>query len=132
MPDFKQRVMGVQVESVEFMPKKIDGVLCVYLLLPGGSMFMNRASPLAANDQPPVAKRGNFVFVRDGDVYVISTELAERVTEGSAYQKTPTEENQLLRQRFDDLLTKIQFLKDAKSAPATSNPAPTSTPPAKK
>jgi hypothetical protein len=68
-------------------------------------------------DKPPVAKRGNLVFVKNGDIYVISTELAERVIEGKAYKKTTAEEDQLLRQRLEDVLSKIQFTKPAPAKP---------------
>jgi len=58
-----------------------------------------------------VAKRGNLLFVKNGHIFVISTELAERAIEGKAYKKTTVEEDDLLRQRLNDLVDKIQFAK---------------------
>lgn len=113
LADFRRTFEGVRVEdSVKFLPGVLDGTLCLNLLLPGGSMFGDRVARLSL-DQIPVAKRGNFVFVRNEHVYVISTELAERVIEGKAYNKTTEEENELLRRRLDDIVSKIQFAKPA-------------------
>jgi hypothetical protein len=58
--------------------------------------------------------------VKNGVVFVVSTELAERVTEGAAYKKTPEEEDQILRKRLVDIVSKMQFPKP----PATPTPAP--------
>jgi hypothetical protein len=60
-----------------------------------------------------VAKRGNLIFVRNEYIYIVSTELAERVTEGLAYHKTTAEEDALLRQRLSDILERIQFTQPA-------------------
>jgi len=106
--DFQQRFPGSHIESAHFIPNVQSGTLLTYNLLPGGSMFSGRA--IVINDsEPPVAKRGNLVFVHNSYVYVISTELAEKVLERSAYNKTITEEDALLRQRLLDLLNKITF-----------------------
>ena len=43
----------------------------------------------------------------------ISTELSERVTEGTQYNKTPEEENQILRARLVDIIRKMLFAKPA-------------------
>jgi hypothetical protein len=123
LPDFKRSFQGVQIESATFNAKEMDGSLVAYILIPGGSMFMDRVPQLSANDPVPVAKRGNIVFVKNGYIYVISTELAERVTQGTAYKKTKAEEDQILRQRLDDIIGKIQFIQ-----PSDPKPAP---PPAK-
>jgi hypothetical protein len=112
MPDFLQRFEGSKVESARFIPPLHDGALLVYTLLPGGSMFGDRAT-LADGDKPVVAKRGNLLFVKYGHIFVISTELAERVLERSSYRKTTAEEDELLRQRLLDLLSKIEFIRPA-------------------
>lgn len=125
LADFKQNFEGVTADA-KYVPSLMDGSLIAYLMIPGGSMFMDRVAQLGGTDKPPVAKRGNLVFVRSGDIYVISTELAERVTEGKAYNKTTAEEDKILRQRLEDLVSKIQFIKPAppkSSAPAESAPA---------
>ena len=53
------------------------------------------------------------LFVKNGTVFVISTELAERVTEGSTYKQTPEQEDALLRDRLIDIANRIRFLKPA-------------------
>jgi len=52
-------------------------------------------------------------FVKNGTVFVITTELAERVTEGSTYNLTVAQENDLLKERLIDIGNKIRFLKPA-------------------
>lgn len=121
MPDFQQSFPGASAESAKYAPSIGDGSLIVYLLLPGGSMFAHKLS-FAANESVPVAKRGNLVFVRSGWVYVLSIELAERVTERSSYKKTTAEEDDLLRQRLIDLYGKIEFTKPAATAAPTDRP----------
>ena len=44
MPDFMQRYEGASVESARFIPALNDGTLLTYTLLPGGSMFADRAA----------------------------------------------------------------------------------------
>ena len=127
LPDFRQSHEGVQAESAKFVHGILDGALIAYTLIPGGSMFMHRVAGLS-EDNIPVAKRGNMVFVKNGDIYVISTELAERVIEGRTYKKTTAEEDQILRQRLEDIVNKMQFLKPAPAKPAASAPAPAPTP----
>ena len=60
-----------------------------------------------------VAKRGNLCFVKSNCVFVVSTELSERVLERSTYHKTVEEENAILRQRLLDLVEKMQFTQPA-------------------
>ena len=115
LPDFRRAFAGVTVEPSEtYLPKLFDGTLIVYTFLPGGSMFASKMPPsIDPNRKVPDAKRGNMVFVNKGFVYVISTELAERVTEGSAYSKTPAEEDLALREKLEELAQKMQFLDPA-------------------
>ena len=56
-----------------------------------------------------MAKRGNLLFVRNGHIFVISIELAERVIEGRSYNKTTAEEDEILRNRLTDIVSKITF-----------------------
>ena len=111
MPDFRQLFTGAMIESARFLPDTQGGALLAFTLLPGGSMFGDRHAVLAADEAPPVAKRGNLIFVRSGFIYVISTELAERVIEGKAYKKTTAEEDEILRLRLADILKKMEFTK---------------------
>lgn len=109
MPDFKQMYPGSSVESATFAPGLMDGALLIYTRLPGGSMFTEKASIMGNPEKAPVAKRGNLVFVHREHIYVISSELAERVTEGSAYHKTPAEEDEILHQRLADIVSKMNY-----------------------
>ena len=110
LADFKQSFEGVQIESAKFMPGTMEGALLTYLMVPGGTMFADRVPQLSVT-KVPVAKRGNLLFVRAGHVFVISTELAERAIEGKSYTKTTAEEDELLRNRLLDILSKITFAK---------------------
>lgn len=116
LADFRQTFQGVQIESAKFIPGTMEGSLLTYLLIPGGTMFADRV-PQVAGERIAVAKRGNLLFVRDGHIFVISTELAERVIEGKTYNKKTEEEDEVLRNRLNDILSKIAFAKPA--APAT-------------
>jgi hypothetical protein len=108
LADFRQTFPNARIESALFVPSMMEGSLLTHLLLPGGSMFNNRVPRISAT-QVPVAKRGNLLFVRNGHIFVISTELAERVIEGSSYSKTTAEEDEILRNRLNDILSKITF-----------------------
>jgi hypothetical protein len=109
LPDFVQRFPGTKVENPRFLPTQNDGALLVYLILPGGSMFRDRGRFSLEPANNAVAKRGNLLFLRGDRVYVLSTELAERVLERTTYAKTPAEEDEILRQRLLNLLAKIEF-----------------------
>ena len=124
IPDFKQAFEGTQIESAKFSPGLLDGALIANILLPGGTMFADKIPQYA--DRFPIAKRGNLLFVKNGYIFVVSTELAERVIEGKAYNKTTAQEDDILRQRLNDIVDKIQFAKPpaAGSAAATKAPPP--------
>jgi hypothetical protein len=110
LPDFKRFCSGTRIESAGYSVDLLDGTLFTYILLPGGSMFEDRPV-FGQSAEPPVAKRGNMVFVRNGFTFVISTELSERVTEGSRYSKTPAQEDQILRDRLVGIVKKMEFSK---------------------
>jgi hypothetical protein len=109
LPDFARAFPGCRVESVAFSPGMFNGALIAYTLLPGGSMFAGKRRIPGGEETPTVAKRGNLIFVRQGSIYVISTELAERETERSLYQKTTAEEDAILRDRLLDVARKLEF-----------------------
>ena len=113
LPDFRQVSPKTSVESASFQPDLMDGAVFAYILMPGGSMF-ELQDAFARPSTPPVAKRGNLLFVKNGFTFVVSSELSERVTEGSSYKKTPAEEDQILRARLVGIVKKMQF-----PAPAT-------------
>ncbi len=118
LADFKQTFPGVRIESAKFVPGMMDGALLTYILVPGGTMFPERVARVG-DDKPPVAKRGNLLFARNGYVFVISTELAERVIEGRSFSKTTAEEDEILRNRLVDIVNKMAFAKP----PAAAEPA---------
>lgn len=117
LADFRQSFEGAQIESAKFIPGLQDGALLTYLLVPGGTMFADRVPRLTA-DRLPVAKRGNLLFVRNGHIIVVSTELAERVIEGRSYAKTTEQEDEILRNRLNDIVSKITFAKPPAAEPA--------------
>lgn len=106
--DFQQRFPGSDVESAKFIPSVQDGALLTYMLLPGGTMFPERLA-MASGEAPPVAKRGNLLFVHADHIYVLSIELAEKVLERRTFNKTVAEEDAMLEARLSDLLSKIEF-----------------------
>jgi len=122
LSDFKQAFEGVQIESAKFIPATLDGSLITFILIPGGTMFADKIPQLATDIRVPIAKRGNLLFVKNGHIFVISVELAERVIEGRSYKKTTAEEDEILRQRLNDVVAKIQFAKSPAPATATAKP----------
>jgi len=98
-------------EDARFLGNEMDGALVTFVLIPGGSMFAGKRPILLPSSKPPVAKRGNMIFVKNGFTFVISTELAERVIEGTQYDRTPAQEDALLRGRLAAIAAKIQFTK---------------------
>jgi len=105
MPDFARMFPGSQIEATQFDAGRLGGVVFCVTLLPGGSMF---PTPFAeARAALPVAKRGNLIFAQNGVIYVLSTELSERL--GKAHKMTAEEENALLASRLDALLATMQF-----------------------
>ncbi len=107
--DFQSRFTGAKVESAKFIPAMEGGALLCFNLLPGGTMFADRPS-FSTTDEVFVAKRGNLLFLRDGFVYVLSIELAERALERRTYEKTVEQEDELLRKRLLEMLGRITFL----------------------
>ena len=124
LADFRQKFPGAAVESATFLPKLQDGALLVYVLLPGGSMFNQRIALFGASDNLPTAKRGNLLFVKGDNIFILSSELAERSTERSLYTKTTAQEDEILRERLLDVLGAIRFTGAAAATPA-ANPAAT-------
>ncbi len=106
--DFRQRFPDSRIQSARYFSTVMNGALLVYNVLPGGTMFPDRVA-FADPDLVPVAKRGNLVFAHNEYVYVISTELAERVIQARTWDKTAAEEDEILRQRIFGLLKDMSF-----------------------
>ncbi len=121
--DFQQRFPESRVESAKFIPGMEEGTLLAYNLLPGGTMFANRPS-FSATEEIFVAKRGNLLFLREGHVYVLSMEMAERALERRTYTKTTEEEDEILRRRLLELYGRITFAPAAAAAPTAAPKAP--------
>ncbi|HEU5078411.1 MAG TPA: hypothetical protein VFT72_04325 [Opitutaceae bacterium] len=115
MGDFQNRFPGATIESARYRPSLQGGGMFAFTLLPGGTMFANRVM-LAADEKPPVAKRGNLLFVKNQHVFVISIELAEKVLDRSTWNKTPEEENEILTKRLVDIVQKMVFTPPAEKA----------------
>ncbi len=109
MPDFQAAFRGAQAESARYAPGIYDGALLVYTLLPGGSMFSHKLTFVSPNETIPDAKRGNLVVVREGYIFILSTEIVERVLERRTYSLTKEEENDILRRRLVEMLGKMEF-----------------------
>ena len=110
LSDFQTRFPGSRAEATLFVPELMGGGLMGFALLPGGSAFANQLANSVVPDEPaPVAKRGNLLFIRADRIYIISIELAERVTQKKFFQKTPEEENTILRERLIQFVGRIQF-----------------------
>lgn len=54
-----------------------------------------------------MAKRGTLLFVRESAIFILSAELAERVTQRNTFHQTPAEENELLRARLIELTNRM-------------------------
>ena len=135
--DFENRFPGSRIESAVFIRDLQGGAVLIYNVLPGGSMFADRIAT-TGNGELAEAKRGNLLFINNGNIYILSIELAEKAIEGSAFDKTVTEEDSILRKRLLDLLGKITFAPadaqatpagdDKSAAPAAAAPAAKATP----
>lgn len=119
--DFQQRYPGAEIQSAKFLPGVQEGSLLVFNLIPNGSMFNDRII-LASGENPPVAKRGNLLFVKNEHIFILSIELAERVLDRTTWNKKPAEEDEILRRRLLELVNKMSFPTPA-AAPAASAPA---------
>lgn len=121
LPDFLARHPETSVETMRWLPDLQGGALATFALMPGGSFFQDRNAIVEGAPVPtPPAKRGTLLFVRHGRVFVITTELAERVTQARTFRKTPQEENDLLQQRLAEIVAGMTFHDAARGAAAGS------------
>ena len=121
-PDFARRFPDAATERALFSPDLLGGTMFVFTLLPGGSAFEGRSSVIEGAGTAPAAKRGNALFVQNDCMFVLSIELAERVTQRSAFNKTADEENEILRTRLLELVQRMQI--PTPRAPATASRRP--------
>lgn len=118
LANFQSRFAGSKIESARYLQTLLDGALIAYALLPGGSSF---EQPSAVAGGPPtdplVAKRGTVLFVKHRHLYVISIELAERITQRSTYKLTTKEEDDQLSGRLIGLIGRMTFVDDKPKTP---------------
>ena len=107
-PQFTQRFKGSTIESARFSADLFGGALFVYNLLPGGSMFGDRA-PAHEGRAPPIAKRGNLLFLHNNHIYVVSMELSEKVLDPDGFTATVEEQDAILQKRLMDLVGRMSF-----------------------
>ena len=107
-PQFNQRFTGAKIESARFSPELLNGALFVYNLLPGGSMFGDRA-PSREDGSSPIAKRGNLLFLHNNHIYVLSMELSEKVLDPAAFTQDIEEQDAILQKRLIELVGRMSF-----------------------
>ncbi len=117
--DYVREFPGSTIESARFLPDIFGGAMVAFTLLPGGSVFPP-ATPHAPTAPALVAKRGHFVFVREGRIFVLAVELAERITRTTDTALTTAEEDQVLFDRLITVLAALRFGQDAVAAPAAA------------
>ena len=81
-------------------------------------MFNQRIVLFGASDNLPTAKRGNLLFIKGDNIFILSSEIAERATERSLYTKTTAQENDILQDRLLDVLRKMRFTSAAVATPS--------------
>jgi hypothetical protein len=125
LPDFQKRFPGSDTETSFFVPELNNGSLLAVSLLPGGSFYHPKTDTVlpGVDPTPSVAKRGSLLFIQQGNIFVVSAELTERVSQGKAFGKTPEEENEILRNRILSFVRRIEF--PAKPGGKSPGSAPT-------
>jgi hypothetical protein len=127
-PEYQKAFPGTKAESAKYLATVHDGAVLVMNLIPGGSAFRDRVI-INEGEPAPVAKRGSLLFIKDDRIVIITTELYERVLKRDTFNKTPEEEDAILRKRLMELLAKMSFPNSKPAPAAASTPA---TPPAAK
>lgn len=118
LSDLREAFPGTSVEGALLLNDLEGGSLLVTTLHPDGSAF--EVDPIVRNDPatpPPVAKRGNLLFHHGDFIYVISSELADRVTESSTYSTDTATEDRILRDRLVEIYSHIRFPDSPPEAP---------------
>ena len=121
--DYVHEFPGSTIESARFLPEVFGGSMVAFTLLPAGSVFAP-ATPRPPTAPPLVAKRGHLVFVRDGRVFVLAVELAERITRPEGSALTTAEEDQVLFDRLITVLGAMHFGRDAAPTRTDDDQAP--------
>lgn len=106
--DYRLEFPETTIESARFLPDVHGGTMVAFTLLPNGSAFQP-AEPRAPTAPSAIAKRGHLVFVRDGRIFVIAVELAERVTAQAEYNLNQAQEDHILFNRLVTVITAMRF-----------------------
>lgn len=125
LADFQNSFPGTSVEGAIMLNDFEGGALLVCTLHPNGSAF--EVDPIVRNDpnsKPPVAKRGSLLFRHGDHVFVLSTELADRVTEMSTYITDTATEDRILRERLVEAVSQMRFADSPPETPQDSPPPP--------
>jgi hypothetical protein len=109
--DYRHEFPETSIESLRFLPDIHGGAVLACTLMPGGSAFPPEpaSGDSAPASQPVVAKRAQLMFVREHHIFVIATELAERVTRRSAYSLDTSAEDSILLDRLLAVLDTLRF-----------------------
>jgi len=101
LPALRENLPGSRVESGVYLAGIHEGAVRLMTLMPGGSRFQHRISKFSSDPgETRLAKRGNLLLIHGNHILLISTELAERSTEGSQHTMTVAEEDALLHKRL--------------------------------
>ena len=106
--EYQRSYPGAKTEAARFIPGLQDGTLFATILLPQGSAFRDLLF-LNENEQEPAAKRGSLIFVKNDRIFMITTELSDRILKRDTFKKTSEEEDTILRQRLTELLGRMTF-----------------------
>ena len=106
--EYQRSYPGAKTEAARFIPGLQDGTLFATILLPQGSAFRDLLF-LKESEEEPAAKRGSFIFVKNDRLFIVTTELYERILKRDSFKKTPEEEDAILRERLMELLGKMTF-----------------------
>lgn len=127
LPEFKGQFPGTTAESATYVPDLEGGALLAYLLIPNGSAF--EVDPLVRNHpdtKVPPAKQLVVFFVHADHVFMVSSEIAERITDLSSNPYTTKDEDRILRERLLGVISSMRFAAPEKKTAAT--PAPVAPP----
>jgi hypothetical protein len=106
--EYQRSYPGAKTEAARFIPALQDGTLFITILLPQGSAFRDVLF-LNEGEAEPDAKRGSLIFIKNDRIFMLTTELYERILKRDTFKKTAEEEDAILRQRLMDLLGKMTF-----------------------
>jgi hypothetical protein len=127
LPEYETAYPGAKIESARYFKSIGDGCLYVAINIPSGSAFRGLIF-LKEGETEPAAKRGSFLFLRNDRIFIVTTELYERVLKRDTFRKTPEEEDAILSDRLRAIVDKMSFPNPAAKPSAPAAPASATTP----